>query len=187
MRGLKVQDLVAVMDFIYNGEARVCQEDLEAFLALAENLQLKGLAQSRDDTLSAAEDPLKETPNQHNVKTLPVIKQEKYLHQEIKVSTRVENNTMVENDGNKLFVPADTTLEDVRNKIDSLMENVNERDQIWKCTVCGKETKGRNARTNLRGHIETHMEGLSYNCNQCGKNSRSSNALNIHVSRFHKK
>ena len=37
-RGLKVQDLVAIMDFVYNGKARVCKEDLEEFLALAEDL-----------------------------------------------------------------------------------------------------------------------------------------------------
>ena len=61
------------------------------------------------------------------------------MHQEIKFSTRVKKNTMLENEGNKLFVHADTTLEDVRNKLHSLMEKVNERDQIWICTVCGKE------------------------------------------------
>ena len=43
MRGLKSKDLNAVVDFIYHGEANIYQEDLEGFLALAEELQLKGL------------------------------------------------------------------------------------------------------------------------------------------------
>ena len=43
MRGMKAKDLIAIVDFIYHGEANVYQEDLEGFLALAEELQLKGL------------------------------------------------------------------------------------------------------------------------------------------------
>ena len=46
MRGLKAKDLVAIVDFIYHGEANICQEDLDGFLALAEEFQLKGLAGS---------------------------------------------------------------------------------------------------------------------------------------------
>ena len=43
MRGLKRKDLEAIVDFIYQGEANIYQEDLDDFLALAEELQLKGL------------------------------------------------------------------------------------------------------------------------------------------------
>ena len=42
---LKAKDLVAVVDFIYHGEANIYQEDLGGFLILANKLQLKGLAQ----------------------------------------------------------------------------------------------------------------------------------------------
>ena len=43
MRGLKAEDLVAMVDFLYFGEANVNQERLDAFLGLAEELKLKGL------------------------------------------------------------------------------------------------------------------------------------------------
>merc|ERR1719319_869135 len=42
MRGLKSQDLVAMVDFLYCGEANIPQVNLDAFLAVAEELQLKG-------------------------------------------------------------------------------------------------------------------------------------------------
>ena len=42
MRGLRSEDLIAIVDFLYNGEANVCQENLDSFLALAEELKLKG-------------------------------------------------------------------------------------------------------------------------------------------------
>ena len=43
MRGVSSDDLVAVVDFLYYGEANVYQDNLDSFLAIAEELQLKGL------------------------------------------------------------------------------------------------------------------------------------------------
>ena len=48
MRGLKAKDLEAIVDFIYCGEANIHQEDLDGFLALAVELQLKGLGGSEN-------------------------------------------------------------------------------------------------------------------------------------------
>ena len=49
MRGIKSSNLKAIVDFIYLGEANVFQEELESFLALAEELQLKGLDGSSEE------------------------------------------------------------------------------------------------------------------------------------------
>ena len=43
MRGVRSEDLVAIIDFLYCGEANVYQENLDSFLAVAEDLKLKGL------------------------------------------------------------------------------------------------------------------------------------------------
>ena len=43
MRGVKSEDLNAVVDFLYRGEANVFQDNLDSFLAIAEELKLKGL------------------------------------------------------------------------------------------------------------------------------------------------
>ena len=49
MRGVKSENLVAMVDFFYHGEANVFQENLDSFLAIAEELQLKGLMGARID------------------------------------------------------------------------------------------------------------------------------------------
>ena len=46
MRGIKSKDLVTIMDFLYYGQANVLQDNLDSFLALAEELNLKGLSGS---------------------------------------------------------------------------------------------------------------------------------------------
>ena len=49
MRGMKSVDLVAIVDFLYYGEANIFQEDLDSFLSIAEELQLKGLKGSNTE------------------------------------------------------------------------------------------------------------------------------------------
>ena len=49
MRGVKTEDLLAIVDFLYRGEANVFQENLDSFLAVGEELQLKGLTGKTDE------------------------------------------------------------------------------------------------------------------------------------------
>ena len=43
MRGVKYANLLSILEFLYRGEANFFQDDLDSFLAIAEELQLKGL------------------------------------------------------------------------------------------------------------------------------------------------
>ena len=47
MRGIKLEDLEAIVDFLYYGEANIYHENLETFLHIAEELDLKGLNQTK--------------------------------------------------------------------------------------------------------------------------------------------
>jgi len=46
LKGVKFTELEAVLNFMYQGEVNVAQEDLNSFLAVAEDLKVKGLTQS---------------------------------------------------------------------------------------------------------------------------------------------
>ena len=48
MRRLKGEDLIAMVDFLYYGEANVDRESLDSFLGLAQELRLKGLTDSAE-------------------------------------------------------------------------------------------------------------------------------------------
>ena len=47
LKGVKYIDLVAVLNFMYHGEVNVAQEELNSFLAIAEDLKVKGLTQNK--------------------------------------------------------------------------------------------------------------------------------------------
>ena len=49
MRGVRSEDMAAIVDFLYYGEANVAQEDLKSFLALAEELKIKGFNAGQKD------------------------------------------------------------------------------------------------------------------------------------------
>jgi len=46
LKGVKFTDLQAVLNFMYHGEVNIAQEELNSFLSVAEELQVKGLTQN---------------------------------------------------------------------------------------------------------------------------------------------
>ena len=46
MRGIKGRELNAVVDFLYQGEANILQEELQSFLTVAGEFELEGLTES---------------------------------------------------------------------------------------------------------------------------------------------
>jgi len=47
LKGVRYPDLQAVLNFMYHGEVNVAQEELNSFLAVAEDLRVKGLTQNQ--------------------------------------------------------------------------------------------------------------------------------------------
>jgi len=47
LKGVKYKELVSVLNFMYHGEVNVAQDDLNSFLAVAEELRVKGLTQGQ--------------------------------------------------------------------------------------------------------------------------------------------
>ena len=69
LKGVKYSDLQAVLSFMYQGEVNVAQEELNSFLAVAEELKVKGLTQS-----SAADDKINKRKHSLSPKPQPVTK-----------------------------------------------------------------------------------------------------------------
>jgi len=51
LKGVKYIDLVSVLNFMYHGEVNVSQEELNSFLAIAEELKVKGLTQNKSESI----------------------------------------------------------------------------------------------------------------------------------------
>ena len=145
MRGVKSETLAAIVDFLYCGEANVFQENLESFLAFADELRLKGLMGQPENTEKKADitcaDP---TPGQiyKREKSKPerrLSNMEPNLgNQQAKIQTNYENRIAIQN------VESGNILQELDEKVKSMMENGQKissngtiRTKI--CKLCGKE------------------------------------------------
>jgi len=192
MKGLKSHDLVAVIDFLYYGEASVYQENLDSFLAVAEDLQLKGLMES------GAEKKVEEANKEQLAKTnttkpVQVHKTSKQEETTPKLSGseyvyKVEACPPVQGVAAVTDYTVTADLENLEEQIKSMMEVSEHKDKYNNgrsviCKICGKEGH----RSDMKKHIEAkHITGVSHTCNICGKTSRSRNGLNKHVLLHHK-
>ena len=184
MRGIRSEDLMAIMDFLYFGEANVFQQNLDSFLALAEELRLKGLTGGAE----SEKEPVKETPKP---KRFPLKQQ---IGQD--VVTPMSNSSFASPSSSGSH---DTTVALTKDKISVEIQDLDEqimsmitksdisagKDQgkLATCNVCGKEGSFRN----MPQHVEAnHITGIVHSCDICGKTSRSRHALNTHIYTFHK-
>ena len=176
MRGMKFDDLLAIVDFLYCGEANVFQENLDSFLAIAEELQLKGLM---GKTYKKVEDfeidenslPSIFSPANSKIKKTSIERKEPN-----------DRNDPTEN--RTLAIPNNFSgdLEELEEKVKSMIEKsqnklANGLQLADRCKVCGKEGHG----GNIKDHIEAnHLEGIVIPCNLCDKTFRSRNGFRLH-------
>jgi len=65
--------------------------------------------------------------------------------------------------------------------IDEIDKMIIKDGKVYKCGICERPSRDR---SNLRRHVETHVEGLSYQCTLCFKSLKTKTALYMH-SRTH--
>ena len=191
LKGFQSKDFVSIIDFLYFGEANVFQEDLDSFLAIAEEIQLKGLTGQSSGALIEEEEK-----NKHSE---PVQKSNHFFRKSTSLKTDKEYKEKVPKKKSSAVAISSHSITDLQaldEKVKSMMEKGLKMIPIGKqangrpklatlciCKVCGKE--GRN--WIIRGHIEAiHLEGISIPCDCCYKNFSSRNALTEHKSRTHK-
>ena len=188
MRGMKTIDLVALVDFLYFGEAKVFQENLDSFLAIAEELQLKGLQGSKD------QNELAETkffpPSTKLVNEMSHITSNsgaESIAREITTEAHKNESSALVTPKTKI-VPAD--MQDLDITVKSMMETSqstimdgSHQKKAKICKICGKEGPP----TAIKNHMEANdLEGLLIPCNQCDKIFKSRGALCRHVSIHHR-
>ena len=172
MRGLNPRDLTAVLDFIYHGEVKIAQEDLDGFLALAEEMQLKGLTGNDKEPENQAETQFHqkylETKEENNSSPAQANLYAIRNHEGQLVS--MDNQTKSSNE-----ISYGTQMD-----IEAMMYK---NDGRWNCKTCKFNSKDK---SHLREHVQAHMD-LEFPCSLCGKILRSSHVLRMHNKKQHSK
>ena len=181
--GVSSAELQCVLDYIYQGEVQIYQEQLDRFLVVAQRLKLEGLTSQDDEEERKIIEKTENTDIHFENNSETDSRRE--TSQKIKSETPQNGRRRPRKTTSSSVVVAgsfsDLNTEEINQKIEEYL--VRAEDGTYSCGACGK------AGTHLgdmRKHMETHMEGLSFPCQSCDKTFRSRNSLNFHKSKYHR-
>ena len=180
LEGVSSQNLNFVLDYIYLGEVQIFQEQLDEFLKIAQKYQLEGLTAQEEEEIKAVNSDHYQEDSPVDQQTPPVRSQRK-----IQRKTFVAKEESADlSSSSVVSLDLDNSTTEVTKQM--ILENAEFRaDGSASCTICGKTAQGKQAKYIINQHMETHMEGVSFSCEHCGKSFRSKNSLRSHKSRNH--
>ena len=156
-----------MLDYVYNGEVNIEQDQLDRFLTIAERFQLKGLISDESGELES------EDTQSSNVK----------YSNEIHLETKnVDNVKKFRQIGVREHIKISSEeFQSVEELDEKLKENLSRVDvggtKKWQCIICNQVSRDL---SHAKEHVEVHFEGLSFSCQSCDKTYRSRNALRQH-------
>ena len=171
LEGISSNELNSILDYVYHGEVKIFQEDLNSFLNIADRLKLQGLISTGDQSEE--------------------IKEDNVLAQEVKIDATDTNmdkpnnseSALVSSQKTKIVVNTDE-FKNVEELDEKILQHL-ERDvgKKWKCTICNQIMR---EKTSAKEHVEIHFEGLQFPCSYCNAMLRSRQTFRKHVLRRHK-
>ena len=169
LNGVNTGDLKNILDFIYNGEIQIYQEDLDQFLDIAQRFQLEGLnggEESNTNDTEQFEDKAFQTDEGGRMDIIGKGESKSV------VSVVKPQKTMVIESANF------DNLEELDQMLNDMIERVDGDGKNRRCLRCGKISRDY---FNAKEHAETHIEGLSFPCQYCNKSFRSRHSLRTHT------
>ena len=163
LQGVSDHELTKVLDYIYNGEATLPEDDVDNFMMVGKRLMLKGLVPDDEDVSVTKSEGTQD--GMEEVKSVNI--------QDI----RKDNETKIIQDGRR----RSSKHEEIDKQLADLIEF--SEDGTFSCSMCEKKDR---VRPRLMKHIETHLTGLSYQCSECDKSYRTRSSLSNHKSVYHR-
>merc|ERR1712129_96837 len=178
LKGINSVYLGYILDFLYNGEASIAQDELATFLETARELQVKGL-QNKVENVT---DQNKYEESDYPSSDISIADLELGNIVNIVDATEELEDAF---DSNLPKSDNEVTLNNQNYELGTQIEQmIGKKGTLWECRSCGKLAK---QKVNLKNHIETHIEGISHICHICNNTFSTRNSLAVHKSSHHKK
>jgi len=162
LQGVKYQELVNILDFIYQGEVNIDNHNLKEFLVVADDLKIKGLA-GDEKTHSTSVSRSDQFKNKDTLKQTTTVGNQDLVKMEV-----VEN----ENVGNEQIWTPNVY------KPDLLIQ-----EKRHKCEQCDFHST---SKSNLKKHVQSKHDGIRYFCDQCDHITTQNSHLKAHIRSKHK-
>ena len=190
------ENLNQLLDYMYCGEVRMEEVKLENFLKIAKRFKLEGLCEEdtsktiRENVGEFCEvtlgknDSLSTPPAEENSEEEKEEESQDTTNVSVKQETRLETSRNIKGEDEKELDEMINQFIERRLDDKSRCQTKSGSRGQYVCKLCGKTS---NLSRNLKNHIETHMEGLEFQCKLCEKKCKTRAMLAMHVSKYHKK
>ena len=185
MEGLNKGDLTNILDYIYNGELQINQEDLDTFLKIAGRLKLEGLTgqetYQRGNCSTNLIAPKIEFPKTSILVQESKNELRKKEREKNRGKKRIRNRKEKGKENEKIIIqPGDTK------ELNEMLEqqfSLDTLEGMYICKLCSKRSEKIHI---MREHVEVHVDGFQFPCNICKKSYRSRPSLRNHCNIKHK-
>ena len=209
LKGVNQTGIENVLDFLYNGEAKVAQDELNSFLQIADEFQIRGLENiqleknifQKSFVKKSTENVISSKVNLKQIDKLESLDISDHTNYNFSVEMAedqtISKDTIIaqQNEDDSLnniseienveSNDKDVEQTSIQNNLDldmQIYKLLEKKEDFWYCTPCGKKAK---KRASLKQHVETHIEGFSHLCHMCNKYSPTRKALKVHISNTH--
>ena len=158
--------LLDFFDFVYNGEIEIFKRQLPQFVDMAQRFQVEG-------SMEGEEEQVMETEASEDEDNASVVNEDtsEADHENKILKGLTEHNIIFQSEKFE-------NIEELDIEIEKRLEK--QADGKWMCLTCGRIYKNKG---HLKEHVETHIDGLKFPCQNCDKILRSRNNLRSHRNR----
>merc|ERR1712179_129206 len=182
MRGMRHEDIAAILSFMYTGQTEVSQNNLDNFLKAAREIKVKGLNEDTNyeqktemlvDNFTFNKNSPEQLQKDENVQSslysMFPIKKEYYGATELTDSKL----SLIEN-----YEEYSDELEENSVKVRNDDDFYQNEDGKFHCGQCAYKA---GTKTLLRRHQQNIHEGVKHPCNRCDRKFSSADALKVHI------
>jgi len=195
LRRVKYRDLQNLINFMYQGEVDIAEEDLSSFLQVAEDLNVKGLSEGNIDSNSNGEDVSQVRDS--NLSTSPKKYHRRKKRENITDRSSSDSDTEygrlntneIKNDDYKRTRVAENGNEKIQKPNNdeyfkqTIVSTIPEANQFI-CKTCAKKYSSYHG---LYFHNKTVHEGAKYSCNKCDYKTTQKSIIYRHERSVHEK
>ena len=184
LSGVSSVNLSFILDYIYYGEVKLFQEQLDCFLESAQKLEIEGLLGDKQNQEKQESGDLDVYREQERI----FEQEEEYIEptEDKRIDRMGGTATLKQQKYSRAVtsnhVAAKYNVESMtQEEIDIKMRELYQKnDGVWSCLACDYSTRTNSG--DIRKHVELHL-GLSYNCSLCNKIFRCAKSLYYHKKR----